>query len=93
MWDLNAYGYNIPADGANVVKAFETENTAVVLATWGHVTDFCCAGMVYFAPAGEYQGKCYAIGLAAYEWHQNSNTNLHQAIIEKITKNAFDLLK
>ena len=93
MWDLNAYGYNIPADGANVVKAFVTENTAVVLATWGHVTDFCCAGMVYFAPAGEYQGKCYAIGLAAYEWRQNSNTNLHQANIEKITKNAFDLLK
>ncbi len=93
MWDLNAFGYNIPADGANVVKAFETENTAEVLATWGHVTDFCCAGVVYFAPTSSYKGKCVAIGLAAYEWNQNSGVNLYQSNIEQITKSSFEFLK
>ncbi len=93
MWDLNAFGYSIPADGANVVKAFETENTAEVLATWGQVTDFCCGGMVYFAPTSTYKGKCVAIGLAAYEWNQNSGVNLYQSNIEQITKGAFEFLK
>lgn len=93
MWDLNAFGYSIPADGANVVKAFETDNTAEVLATWGHVTDFCCAGVVYFAPTSSYKGKCVAIGLAAYEWNQNSGLNLYQSNIEQITKSSFEFLK
>lgn len=93
MWDLNAFGYSIPADGANVVKAFETENTAEVLATWGHVTDFCCAGIVYFAPTPTYKGKCVAIGLAAYEWNQNTGVNVQQSNIEQITKSSFEFLK
>jgi len=93
MWDLNAFGYSIPADGPNVVKAFETENTAVVLATWGQVTDFCCGGIVYFAPTSSYKGKCVAIGVAAYEWNQNSGVNLYQSNIEQITKGAFEFLK
>ena len=93
MWDLNSYGFNIPADGPNVVKAFETENTATVLSTWGQVTDFCCGGIIYFAPTPTYKGKCVAIGLAAYEWNQNSGVNLYQSNIEQITKNSFEILK
>jgi len=93
MWDLNAFGYSIPNDGPNVVKAFETENSAVVLATWGQVTDFCCGGIVYFAPTSDYKGKCVAIGVAAYEWNQNSGVNLYQSNIEQITKGAFEFLK
>lgn len=93
MWDLNAYGYSIPAAGANVVKAFETENSATVMATWGHVTDFCCAGIIYFHPTVSYKGKCICIGAAAYEWNQNTNVNLYQSNIEKLTKNAIDILK
>jgi hypothetical protein len=93
MWDLNAFGYSIPNDGANVVKAFETENTATVLATWGHVTDFCCAGIIYFAPTSTYKGKCVAIGLAAYEWNQNTGLNQYQSNIEQITKSSFEFLK
>jgi hypothetical protein len=76
-----------------VVKAFETENTATVLSTWGHVTDFCCGGIIYFAPTPTYKGKCVAIGLAAYEWNQNSGVNFYQSNIEQLTKNSFEILK
>ncbi len=93
MWDLNAYGF--PAlypDAENVVKAFEAENNAVVLATWGHVTDYCCAGMVEFSPTAEYKGRCIAIGLAAYEWNQNSGVNAYQSNIELMTQNILGYL-
>lgn len=93
MWDLNAYGF--PAlypDAGNVVKAFEDENRATVLATWGHVTDYCCAGMVEFAPTADYQGTCIALGLAAYEWNQNSNLNAYQDNIVLLTKNILHYL-
>lgn len=91
MWDLNSYGYTVPA-GSNTVEVFETENSAKVLATWGQVVDFCCAGIVYFAPTSQYKGKCYAIGVAAYEWKQNSGVNLYQSNIENITKSTLDIL-
>lgn len=91
MWDLNSYGFTVPAN-SNLVKVFEDENNAKVLATWGHVTDFCCAGIVYFAPTTEYKGKCYAFGVAAYEWNQNTGVNLYQSNIENITKSALDVL-
>lgn len=91
MWDLNSYGFTVPAN-SNVVKVFEDENNAKVLATWGHVTDFCCAGIVYFAPTNVYKGKCYAIGVAAYEWNQNSGTNLYQSNIVNLTKSTLDIL-
>jgi hypothetical protein len=92
MWDLNSYGYAFPAAGANVVDAFQKENKAVDLSTWGHVTDFCCAGIIEFQPKDNFKGKAIAIGLAAYEWKQNSGVNLHQANIERLTKNAFEFL-
>jgi hypothetical protein len=93
MWDLNSYGF--PAlypNAENVVKAFEGENNASVLATWGHVTDFCCAGMVEFNPSGGYKGRCIAIGLAAYEWNQNSGINPYQSNIELMTRNILSYL-
>lgn len=89
MWDLNSYGLT---EGPNVVAAFEAKTNSMVLATWGHVTDYCCAGMVDFAPAGAYKGRCIAIGLAAYEWNQNSNKNLFQSNLELLTKNCLDYL-
>lgn len=93
MWDLNSYGYSIPADGENVVKAFENENTASVLGTWGQVTDFCCAGIVEFYPTTAYKGRCIAMGLAAYEWNQNTGTNIYQSNIQRITSNIIGYLK
>ena len=96
MWDLNSYGYTVP-EGSNTVKVFEAENNATVLATWGQVTDFCCAGYVYFAPTTDYKGKCYAFGAAANEWSQNSVTgtnilNLYRSNVEAITKSTLDIL-
>ena len=93
MWDLNSYGFpSLYPNAGNVVKAFEEENNATVLATWGHVTDYCCAGMVEFAPTTEYQGTCIALGLAAYEWNQNSNLNVYQDNIMLMTKNILHYL-
>lgn len=88
MWDLNSYGFpDLYPQAGNVVKAFQDENNATVLATWGHVTDFCCAGMVEFKPKDDCLGSCIAIGLAAYEWNQNSGANTYQSNIELLTKN------
>ena len=93
MWDLNSYGFpDLYPDASNVVNAFQTENTATVLATWGQVTDFCCAGMVEFHPTEEYKGSCIAIGLAAYEWNQNTGANVYQEVIEKLTSNTLTYL-
>lgn len=93
MWDLNAYGFpSLYPNAENPVKAFEEENRAVVLATWGHVTDFCCAGMVEFNPSGGHKGRCIAIGLAAYEWNQNSGVNPYQSNIELLSRNILAYL-
>jgi hypothetical protein len=91
MWDLNSYGYT-PAEGRNIVDEFQDENDAVVLGTWQHVIDWCCAGIVEFEPSGIYQGTCIAIGLAAYEWNQNSEINDYHANVEILTLNAFNYL-
>lgn len=91
MWDLNAFTYSV--DGDNVVDKFQKENQAKVLGTWGHVTDFCCAGIVEFYPTETYKGRCIAIGLAAYEWNQNSNVNIYQNQIELLTRNTIKYLQ
>lgn len=87
MWDLNAFGYS-----GNVVDAFEQENSATVLGTWGHVTDFCCAGLVEFNPTVQYKGRCIAIGTGAYEWNQNSGTNGYMKNIKQLTEDIFAYL-
>jgi|GEM_PF-1239676 len=87
MWDLNSYGY-----AGNVVNAFEDENDARVIGTWGQVTDYCCAGIVEFLPSVEYKGNCIAIGIAAYEWNQNDKTNAYLLNIKRLTTNAIAYL-
>ena len=88
MWDLNAYGYaTLYPEAGNVVNAFQQENQAVVLATWGHVVDWCCAGLVEFLPTESYKGSCIAVGLAAYEWNQNSGANDYHYNIKRMTRN------
>lgn len=89
MWDCNAYGFE---GNPNVIFSFESATTSIVLATWGHVLDYCCAGMVEFLPNSEFQGRIIACGLAAYEWHQNSNNNEYQSNIEKYTDNCLKYL-
>ena len=91
MWDLNSYGFT-PADGVNVVDAFEKKTSSVVLATWGHVTDYCCGGIIEFLPTADIKGRVLCIGLSAYEFNQNSGTNQYQQNTEKLTKNCIDYL-
>lgn len=93
MWDLNAYGLpTLAPDAKNVVDAFERVTNSTVLATWGHVTDYCCAGIVEFNPTTEYKGRIIAIGLSAYEFNQNSGINQYQKNTETLTKNSIDYL-
>ncbi len=91
MWDLNSYGFGT-ADGLNVVDAFEKKTTSTVLSTWGHVTDYCCGGIIEFLPTADCKGRVLCIGLSAYEFNQNSGTNQYQQNTEKLTKNCIDYL-
>ena len=93
MWDFNAMGFaELYPDAENTVRAFEIENTAVVLGTWGQVTDFACAGLIEFQPTAECKGSCIAMGLAAYEWNQNGSANKWQDNIIQITRNMTSYL-
>ena len=93
MWDLNAYGLpTLAPDAKNVVDAFERITNSTVLATWGHVSDYCCAGIVEFNPTDEYKGRIIAIGLSAYEFNQNSGINQYKKNTEALTKNSIDYL-
>lgn len=93
MWDLNAYGFpDLYPEAGHVVNAFQQENQATVLATWGHVQDWCCAGLVEFHPTDKFKGTCLAMGLAAYEWNQNSGYNDYQYNIKRITRNMLSYL-
>ncbi|MBR1879033.1 MAG: DUF4960 domain-containing protein [Paludibacteraceae bacterium] len=89
MWDCNAYGF---AAEPNVIKNFEDVTASTVLGTWGHVSDYCCAGIVEFHPTGAWRGTIIANGLSAYEFKQNNQDNRYQANIEKLTENTIDYL-
>lgn len=92
MWDCNQAVLDISPE-PNVIKGFETATNSTVLATWGHVRDYCCAGIVDFNPDGDYLGRVLCIGLNAYEWNQNDRVNEYQSNIELLTKNSLDYLK
>lgn len=91
MWDLNTFGYTVPA-GSNTVAMYEAEADCEVLGTWQHVGDFCCAGMVDFHAQENGYGRIVCVGVAAYEWHQNVESNPYQANIEKMTENILNEL-
>lgn len=93
MWDLNSYG--LPAlvpNAGNVVKAFETLENCTVLGTWGHVTDYCCGGIIEFNPTTDIAGRILCIGLNAYEWNENGTVNTYQKNIELLTQNSINYL-
>ena len=89
MWDLNQFGYK---EEKNNILWFEEENNAVILGTWEHVVDDAVAGIIEFNPTESINGRCIAIGVAAYEWHQNDVDNTYQGNIEKMTQNAIEYL-
>lgn len=93
MWDLNSYDLPRLVPGAgNVVKAYEQLQNCTVLGTWGHVADYCCAGIIEFKAGGDYAGRIIGIGLSAYEWDENGTPNRYQGNIELLTKNSIDYL-
>ncbi len=89
LWDCNIYGRGQYPD---VIANFEATTGSMVLATWGHVRDHCVAGLVDFYATAEH-GRCVAMGLAAYEWNQNSGMNPYQGNVEKLTENILNYLK
>ncbi len=89
MWDLNSYGL---APNPNVVKAWEDLTNSTVLGTWNHVVDYCCAGIIDFAPTSTFAGRIVAVGLAAYEWNIGG-TNSCQNQLERFTDNCIGYLK
>ncbi len=89
MWDLNAYQYT--SEGKNTTEKFESDFNAVVLGTWGHVQDYCVAGIVEFLPV-ENGGTVIANGLAACEWAPRSGVNAYSANLEKLTANTINYL-
>ncbi len=90
MWDLNSYGL---APNPNVVKAWEDMTNSTVLGTWNHVVDYCCAGIVDFAPTTTFAGRILAVGLAAYEWNLGGGANEKKDQLEKFTANCISYLK
>lgn len=89
LWDLNIYGKGSELD---VIANWEKTVDCQVLATWGHVQDHCVAVLVDFF-ANDNHGHCVAMGAAAYEWNQNSGTNVYQQNVEKLTANILEYLK
>lgn len=86
MWDLNAYGL---AASPNVVRTWEETTNSEVLGTWNHVVDYCCAGIVDFAPTTTFPARVLAVGLAAYEWNIGT-TNAYKDQLELFTSNCID---
>ena len=89
MWDLNAYGL---VGNPNVVTAWEELTNSTVLGTWNHVVDYCCAGIVDFAPTTTMPGRILAVGLAAYEWDMDGGVNSYQDQLELFTQNSIGYL-
>jgi len=89
MWDLNAYGL---APSPNVVKAWEDTTNSTVLGTWNHVVDYCCAGIIDFAPTTSFAGRIVAVGLAAYEGNIGGEKSC-QSQLGRFTKNCIGYLK
>ena len=92
MWDLNVESLEI-SNTPNVVKGFEEATNSSVLATWSHVEDYCCGGIIEFNPDGDYLGRIIAIGLNSYEWNKNDGDNDYQDNVKLLTKNSLEYLQ
>lgn len=93
MWDLNAYDNAFKTGtGKNTLEEFESQLGCEVVGTWGHVQDYCVAGIVDFAPRGAIKGRIVANGLAACEWAPRSGVNKYHSNLEKLTKNTLEYL-
>ena len=91
MWDMNAISSVV--ENPNKIKDFEDKTNSTVLGTWNHVVDYCCAGIVDFAPTTTFPGRILAVGLAAYEWNLGGVANEKQDQLERFTSNCITYLK
>lgn len=89
MWDLNAYTWS--ADGKNTLEQMEKQYDCKLLGTWGHVQDYCVAGIVEFNKTATC-GTIIANGLAACEWAPRTNNNAYHSNLTKLTENTLDYL-
>lgn len=89
MWDVNSGDYGF-AENPNRIKNFEDKTNSVVLGTWQHVVDYCCAGIVEFQPTADYPGKVLCVGVAAYDWNAETYETNN---IKNMTANAINYLK
>lgn len=94
MWDLNGYdGFYKEGEGKNTLENFELVHNCTVLATWGHVQDYCVAGIVDF-PAQNGRGAVIANGLAAYQFETEANAgkNVFADNVNKLSSNIVKYL-
>ena len=78
--------------GENKIVDFEKSNNAVILGVWQHLTNDANASIIEFNPTETIKGRCIAIGIGAYEWHQNDVENQYQGNIERMAQNAIEYL-
>lgn len=71
------------------LQEFESDWNCQMLACWGHVLDFCSAGIVDMNPDGNFKGRVLGIGFAAYQW---GSSNDYIANVRKLTKNSLNYL-
>lgn len=90
MWDMNAISEL--SENPNKIADFESKTNSTVLGTWNHVVDYCCAGIVDFAPTTVVKGRILAIGLASYEWDLDGGVNTKQDQLEMFTSNCLNYL-
>ncbi|MBQ9522716.1 MAG: DUF4960 domain-containing protein, partial [Paludibacteraceae bacterium] len=97
MWtemDYNMSGDHKNNDDTSKLSDFESEWNCQVLAVWGHVQDFCGAGLIEFFPTAT-TGTIIANGFAAYQWGTNNSDDSDETAIsnvKKLTQNALEYL-
>lgn len=68
---------------------FEGDWNCTVLGVWGHVADYCAAGVIEFYPQSGF-GTIITNGFAAYQW---GTSNDHIANVKLLTSNTLSYLQ
>lgn len=89
--DYDRSGHRLPNNDIGKLAGFEDAWHCHVLAVWGHVQDFCGAGMIEFLPTAN-EGTIIANGFAAYQWGTNNSEPLAISNTQDLTKGILDYL-
>lgn len=92
FWIPADLGFGSGNNDVNCIKEFENAYNCQVLGTWGHVTDYCGAGIIDFASKTADNARIIAIGLAAYELAPRNGGNAFTSNIDKLTGNSLRYL-